>query len=206
MKKITPVLFVILIFTTLSFTQNNEEAKNEFMVWAGGSLDSNEIIGKTKNARLGIIGLRYARIFKPGKNISLKYTVDVVPVTVLSHPDYRFIPLGNNNFRYEEFRRKDYALGITPIGMQINFRRRKKVQPFVGTSGGFLAFKKKIPNDFGAKFNFTADVSGGLQVMLKNKKAVTFGYKYHHLSNGNRANYNPGFDSNLFYVGFSIFR
>jgi Lipid A 3-O-deacylase (PagL) len=206
MRKNIPVLFVILVFTTLSFTQNNKEAKNEFMVWAGGSPDSNEVIGKTKDARLGIIGLRYARIFKSGKHISLKYTVDAIPVAVLSHPDYRFISLGNNNFRYAEFRRKDYAWGITPIGIQINFRREKKVQPFVGASGGFLAFKKKIPNDFGAKFNFTADVSGGLQVMLKSKKAVTFGYKYHHLSNGYRADFNPGFDSNVFYIGFSVFR
>jgi Lipid A 3-O-deacylase (PagL) len=206
MKKIIPILFVTLLFITFSFAQNNEEAKNEFMVWAGGSPASNDFIGTTKNARLGIIGLRYARIFKPGKQISLKYTIDAIPAAVLSHPDYRFVSLGNNTFRYEEFRRTDYALGITPIGMQINFRRQKKVQPFVGTSGGLLVFKKKIPNDFGAKFNFTADVSGGLQVMLKDKKAVTFGYKYHHLSNGNRAGYNPGFDSNVFYVGFSIFR
>lgn len=206
MKKITFVLFVLLLFITFSFAQNNEEAKNEFMVWAGGSPASNDFIGTTKKARLGIIGLRYARIFKPGKHISLKYTADAVPFTVLSHPSLRVVPIGNNNFRLEEFRRSDYAWGITPIGMQVNFRRQKKVQPFVGTSGGFLAFRKKIPNNLGAKFNFTADVSGGLQIMLKNKKAVTFGYKYHHLSNGYRADFNPGFDSNVFYVGFSIFR
>lgn len=42
--------------------------------------------------------------------------------------------------------------------------------------------------------------------MLRDKKAVSFGYKYQHLSNGYRADDNPGFDSNIFYVGFSFFK
>jgi Lipid A 3-O-deacylase (PagL) len=205
MNKMTNILLTFFLLVSTALAQNNEDSKNEFMVWAGGSPDSNEIIGKTKDARLGIIGLRYARIFKPGKNISLKYTVDVIPAAVLSYPSFRFIQVGNT-IRVEEFRRSDYSWGITPIGVQINFRRKKKVQPFVGTSGGFLAFRKKIPDDFGAKFNFTAEVSGGVQVMLKDKKALTFGYKYHHISNGERGIINPGFDSNVFYVGFSVFK
>ena len=38
------------------------------------------------------------------------------------------------------------------------------------------------------------------------RRAWTAGYRYQHISNGYRAEVNPGFDSNLFYVGFSIFR
>ncbi len=205
MKKTILTLLIVFTFVIFSFAQNNEEAKHEFTVWAGGSPNSNDLIGSTKDAKFGIVGLRYARIYKPGKHISLKYTADFIPVASLSYPNYRFVTIGNTNYQ-EKFRDKRYAWGFNPIGMQINFRREKKIQPFVGTSGGFLAFTKKVPSESGAKFNFTADVGGGVQVMLKNKKAITFGYKYHHLSNGNFAVDNPGFDSNVFYVGFSVFK
>ncbi len=54
--------------------------------------------------------------------------------------------------------------------------------------------------------NFTGDFGGGVQWKTGARRAWTIGYRYHHVSNGYRADTNPGFDSNLFYVGFSIFR
>ncbi len=99
-----------------------------------------------------------------------------------------------------------YGFGIAPIGIQVNFRRKNKIQPFITSTGGFIYFKNRIPDETGARFNFTADVGGGVQIMLKNKKAITLGYKYQHISNGYRAQSNPGFDSNIFYIGFSVFK
>nr|MBA3240552.1 hypothetical protein [Acidobacteriota bacterium] len=49
-----------------------EKAANEYGVWGGGSLDSPTLIGKFENARLGLIGLRYARVLARGENIALK--------------------------------------------------------------------------------------------------------------------------------------
>lgn len=155
---------------------------------------------------LRVVGLRYARIFKPGKQIALKYTVDAVPMTIVSYPTFRAEPLPNGNFRIIEERKTRYSWGISPLGLQINFGRQKKVQLFVTASGGFLYFTEKVPNPFGARFNFTADAGGGVQFMMRGKKAVTLGYKYQHFSNGYRALDNPGFDSNVFYIGLSLFK
>lgn len=199
----------LLIFCNFAIAQDDIEetvnAKNEFMIWGGGSPDSTELIGSTKDARFGVVGVRYARVFKPSKDIALKYTVDAIPAAVLSYPTIRFVQNGNV-FTIERDRETAYGLGVAPLGLQVNFRRQKKVQPFVGSSGGFIYFTKRVPSEFGAKFNFTADVGGGVQFMLKDKKAVSVGYKYQHLSNGYRAGDNPGFDSNIFYVGFSVFK
>lgn len=209
MKLITCSVLMI-IFCVYAFAQENtdeiNEAKNEIMFWAGGSPTSNNLIGTTENARFGIAGVRYARIFKPGKNIALKYTVDAVPVSVLSYPTFRFVPDGTGGFQFERRRESAFGAGVAPLGIQVNFRRQKKVQPFVNSSGGFIYFTKKIPSEFGSKFNFTAELGGGVQFMLRNKKAISVGYKYHHLSNGYRSDDNPGFDSNIFYVGFSLFK
>ena len=64
---------------------------------------------------------------------------------------------------------------------------------------------KRTPSFGGTRFQFTADVGGGVEIRLKDKKAVTLGYKYYHISNGNRGIVNPGIDNNLFYVGYTFF-
>ena len=103
-------------------------------------------------------------------------------------------------------RRTITGAGLSPVGFQLNFRRRERVQLFAQGSGGFLYFGERIPDERGAQFNFTADFGGGVQWKTGARRAWTVGYRYHHVSNGYRADVNPGFDSNLFYVGFSIFR
>ena len=57
-----------------------------------------------------------------------------------------------------------------------------------------------------ARFNFTFDFSGGVQIVNSNRHAFTIGYKYQHISNGYRATYNPGVDLQMIFVGFSVFR
>ena len=173
-----------------------EKSANEFGVWGGGSLDSPTLIGKFEDARLGLIGVRYARVLARGEHVTLKYTSDAVPVAFLSFPDTALPGV----------RRTIYGAGLSPVGFQVNFRRRERVQPFAQASGGFLYFSERVPDETGAQFNFTADFGGGVQVKTGARKAWTFGYRYHHISNGYRAATNPGFDSNLFYVGFSFFR
>jgi hypothetical protein len=87
----------------------------------------------------------------------------------------------------------------------MNFRPRKKYQPFIGASGGVLYLNKRTPNFTGTRFQWTADIGAGLEIKLKDKKAFTLGYKYYHISNGGRGISNPGFDNNLFYVGYTFF-
>jgi hypothetical protein len=184
-----------------------EKVVNEFGVWGGGSLDSPTLISKTEDARLALIGLRYARVLARGDQLALKYTVDALPVAVLSFPVSESVeaspPLGLMTRRQ---RRTITGAGLAPVGFQLNFRRRERVQPFAQGSGGFLYFGERIPDRDGAQFNFTADFGGGVQWKTGARRAWTLGYRYQHISNGYRANTNPGFDANLFYVGYSIFR
>ena len=178
-----------------------ERAANEYGVWGGGSFSSPTLIGTTERVRLGLVAFRYARVLARGENMALKYTLDAVPVASMSFPAFETaggVP--------REVRRTITGAGLSPVGFQLNFRRRERVQPFAQVSGGFLYFGERVPNALGAQFNFTGDVGGGVQWKTGARRAWTVGYRYHHVSNGYRADVNPGFDSNLFYVGFSIFR
>ena len=178
-----------------------ERAANEYGVWGGGSFSSPTLIGTTERTRLGLVAFRYARVVARGDNLALKYTLDAVPVASMSFPSFEQTAAG-----FREMRKTITGAGLAPVGFQLNFRRRERVQPFVETSGGFLYFSERVPDERGAQFNFTGDFGGGVQWKAGARRAWTLGYRYHHVSNGFRAEVNPGFDSNLFYLGFSIFR
>ena len=184
----------------------SESAANEFGLWGGGSWDSPTAIGSAREARLGLLGLRYARVLARGDSLALKYTVDAVPYAALSYEAEVLEPLPQVGSRVRRVRRTITGAGLAPVGFQLNFRRRERLQPFAQASGGFLYFGERVPLEGGAQFNFTADFGGGLQWRTGARRAWTFGYRYHHVSNAYRAPSNPGFDANLFYVGYSIFR
>jgi lipid A 3-O-deacylase len=61
---------------------------------------------------------------------------------------------------------------------------------------------------FGAtQFNFTAQLGGGVQLFTSSRRAaLDLGYKYHHISNANLGNRNPGMDSHMLFIGVSLFR
>ncbi|NOT46176.1 MAG: outer membrane beta-barrel protein, partial [Acidobacteria bacterium] len=145
---------------------------------------------------------RYSRRFNNSDNFNLKYTADVVPAAFLNYPDVEVVPGPPPAARL--IRPTRYAFGTAPLGLQINFRPRKKLQPFIGASGGMLYFNQRTPNFVGTRFAFTADVGAGLELRLKDKKSFTVGYKYYHISNGDRGIENPGYDNNLFYIGYTF--
>ncbi len=174
---------------------------NEYGIWGGGSFDSPTVIGTAEDRKFLTLGLRYGRIFGTTKRVAFEYTADAVPLAIVFQPD----------FARAFNRRPDhtvYGAGISPIGFRFIFNRGGRIKPFASTSGGFLYFRRPVPNDvaLATRFNFTFEFSGGLQIFTRSRRAVTIGYKLQHISNGGRSSVNPGLDANVIYVGFSLFR
>ncbi|HEV7890165.1 MAG TPA: acyloxyacyl hydrolase [Pyrinomonadaceae bacterium] len=183
-----------------------ERAATELGFWGGGSLSGTAATGTTEQTRLGLFAFRYARVFSRGENLAFKYTLDV-PFAQLSCPPTQQAPGAQPNGPAQLAERRNITgAGLSPVGFQVNFRRRERVQPFVQASGGFLYFGERVPDSGGAQLNFTTDFGGGVQWKAGSRRAWTVGYRFHHVSGGYRVGVNPGFDSNLFYAGFSIFR
>src|SRR5256886_7166623 len=63
-----------------------QKRDNEWGVWGGMSFNSTTLIGKTPDAKFGTIGLRYGRVLKTSKTLAFEWTIDVIPVAVLSNP------------------------------------------------------------------------------------------------------------------------
>lgn len=167
---------------------------NEFGLWAGGSPDSSVFIGKTADRSLLLVGLRYGRILGAWDWLSLEYTFDILPAAVVFEP--RRVRSGSSTI---------YGAGLSPLGFKINFGQLSWIKPFVGASVGFLYFEDDVPVPRSSRFNWTPEIGLGLQFFLTPKRAVTIGYKYHHISNAGIERRNPGLDSNVLYAGFSFF-
>lgn len=180
--------------------------RNEFGVWGGISFHAPTLIGKTPDARFGNIGLRYGRVLAANENLAFSWTIDAVPVAVLSTNRFTIVPTGPGTFTIQRSREHTYGAGVSPIGLKLNFRRAQMLQPFVSGSGGFLYFTKEVPVSGAARFNFTYDFGGGIQIVNDSGRAITVGYKYNHISNGYHSPINPGVDVQMIYVGYSIRR
>jgi len=180
-----------LLASTL-FAQSNK--KNEFSLYVNYSPDSNTIfsIARTKDARFGFVNIEYARTFYENKRMSLKYTASFIPFASLS------FPISHRS----SVRIKSRAFGLAPTGLKLRFNSKKTIKPFITLSVGVLFFDKPIPNDFGKKLNLTANIGSGVEIGFKKNHSLMFGYKYYHISNANRGLINPGFDNNIFFVGY----
>jgi hypothetical protein len=211
-------IFVNLLFVPESSAQQvnatagqqssgaGEDRRNEFGIWGGISFDAPTWIGKTPDARFGNIGLRYGRVLAANENLAFSWTIDAVPVAVLSVNRFTIVPTGSGSFTVQRTREHTYGAGLSPIGLKLNFRRTQTLQPFASGTGGFLYFSKDVPVPGAARFNFTFDFGGGVQIVRSSGRAITIGYKYQHISNGDRSPINPGVDLQMFYGGFSIFK
>jgi hypothetical protein len=187
-------------------TEGIEKGWNEFGIWGGISFNAPTLIGKTADARFGNVGLRYGRVLAAGKTVAFEYTIDAIPVALLSTKRFTLVTISPGVFSVQETRERVYGAGLAPIGLKLNFRRHKRLQPFAGATGGFLFFQRDVPAPGAAQFNFTFDFAGGVQIINSNRRAFTIGYKYQHISNGYRSSFNPGVDVQMIYAGFSVFR
>ena len=132
-----------------------------------------QLIGKTPDAKFGNIGLRYGRVLKTSKTVAFEWTIDVIPVSVLSNPRPEVTAAGPGFTITSLVRHSVYGFGAAPIGWKFNFRRNRRVQPFGQATGGFLYFNRQAPVDDSSRFNFTFDFSGGVQIVNSNRRSFT---------------------------------
>ena len=185
-----------------SGVENNK--RNEFGVWGSISFDATTWIGYTPDARYGEVGLRYGRVLATNQSLVFSWTIDAVPVAILSVRRFTIVPTGAGSFILRQTRDHTYGAGLSPIGLKLNFRRSRMLQPFASGTGGFLYFSKQVPVAGASQFNFTFDFGGGVDIVRNRRRAISIGYKYQHISNGYTASINPGVDVQMVYVGYSI--
>lgn len=208
-KHLTAILFLAIFAASLT-AQN--EAKNELSVWGGFAPDIPRVFGGSRESSFGEVGFRYSRRIASSRYLALKYTIDAIPLAVINYKRERVFQTAPNTLTVQRDSTTAFAYGVTPVGFQLNFRRKKKVQPFLSANAGLLIFNKSIPDDRsplfpdrrGKRLNYTLAGGGGVEFLTESQRSFIVGFKFHHISNASTGNINPGFDQNLFYFGYTF--
>jgi hypothetical protein len=97
------------------------------------------------------------------------------------------------------------GFGVTPLTWRWDFDPHGKVAPFAEIGGGFLFTNHPVPAET-TSANFTAHGTFGLRYFFRSRQSLAVSYVFHHISNGNRLEQNPGVNAHGLQVGFSIMR
>lgn len=203
-------LIAFLFFVSFSvFAQDLKHGDNEFGFWGGVSPKATTIFGglhddEAEDRKFFIAALRYGRTLAANNRLALQYTLDVVPVAVATGVivSRTTSPSGVDTFRRETA----YGAGFTPLGLQLDFRNGSKVHPFAHVNGGFLYFNKSVPIEDAGQFAWTGEAGGGVRIFTSERRAVSLGVRFHHISNGDRQGSNRGLNQFVIYAGFSVFK
>src|SRR5678815_4354245 len=208
-------LAVLLLFAVPSFAQGTDNpyqlkrGDNEFGFWGGMSPKASTIFGglhddEAEDRKFFIAALRYGRTLAANNTAALQYTLDVVPLAVATGTivSRTTSPAGIDTFRRETA----YGAGFTPLGLQLDFANGSKVHPFAHVNGGFLYFNKSVPIEDAGRFVWVGEAGGGLRIFTSERRAVSVGVRFHHISNGDRQGSNRGLNQFVVYAGFSVFK
>ena len=196
MKRLLIALFMLVALSAIAAAQDDYSYKKEFGATFGVSPDSNQGIGVTTGQQYYEASLNFGYVFHQNDSVAWKYKASLIPFALV-HGDEATLQLRPD--------RTVYGGGAEPIGIQLNFRNRRKVQPFVDGTGGFLYVTEQVPATDSSQYNFTFSFGGGVEI-FSNRHSFVLGNRYHHISNGYTATYNPGIDSQMISVGFSFKR
>jgi hypothetical protein len=174
-----------------------DKATTEYEIWGGTSYDAPTFRQERGLKVPLLLCLRYGRVIYAGKSIALEYTIDAIPAAVVSLPP---AVAGQTS------RQNVYGVGIIPVGFKAVFNRQGRFKPFVGVSTGPIYFSKQVPVPGSARFNFLSRGNAGLQIRMGERRAISIGYDFGHISNAGIGRINSGFNTNYVFVGFSVFR
>jgi len=100
---------------------------------------------------------------------------------------------------------RSWGVGIAPLIWRWNFERQGPVAPFAEVGGGGLWTSAPLPAGT-VSGNFTVHVTLGVRKLTSARRGLVMAYRYDHISNGNRADRNPGVNAHVAYLAWTFLR
>lgn len=175
-----------------------KQGDNEFSGWGGIAFAPTTAFGGLTDAeadgrKFVIAAFRYGRTLAANKHLALQYTVDAIPLAIATNNIVERTTVVTGTTSVTTFRRESaYGVGLTPLGIQLDFANSSKVKPFIHAGGGFLVFNKALPLTDAGTFALVGEGGGGLRIFTSERRAVSLGVRLHHISNGDRSGSNRG--------------
>jgi opacity protein-like surface antigen len=153
-----------------------------------------------------LASVRYGRILGTRGIVTFSYAIEFIPISLAIGNQTENKEFRTNPNVAPTKRTTNYGFAINPTSFRFIFFPKLRLRPFIFAGLGASYHIKPVPIESGTKWNMQFDFGVGGQYMLSKTKAVQFGYRYYHLSNVYLSNYNPGYNTNVFFVGYSVFK
>jgi hypothetical protein len=99
-----------------------------------------------------------------------------------------------------------FGQAFSPIGFKYSMRTRHPLQPFIAGTLGYMYTSRPVPVADAEAFNFVFDFGVGVEVFRSRTRSVALECRYHHFSNRDTAEENPGVDNMMFKASYSFGR
>ena len=181
--------------------------RHDFQFFAGYSPVSATLIGTETDRRFALAGFGYNYRCWTRNSISVQYSVAAMPAAILIQPSetiYKFTP----PYQRETPSHAVYGFAVAPLGFTLEIARKRRWHPFAETLEGIIASTEPIPENQpdASGLNFIFDLGVGVRWNIGPRRAVSFGYRFLHISNAATTSFNPGVDNNVFYAGYSFLK
>ena len=165
--------------------------KSEWMATAGPALGVG-VFHSAGGHRYFLQSLSWGRVLSQPRGPGIlkgrfQWSFEFVPVYGQYHPE------------------STYGFGVTPLLWRWNFEPHGRLAPFAELAGGALWTRDPVPARTSTA-NFTAHVAYGLRYVVRPNVSFVAGYRFHHISNGNRLERNPGVNAHVLQLGLSVVR
>jgi len=211
--------------TPTPYTKAPPKKVTTFEIWSAGARNAplKTRYGLKRDRELYLMGLRWSRPIGRHAGGVWEYTNDVLPMVAATQtPFYRDttftrrlrIPsrsgIGQETVTQRVdsmilFNRTVYGAGWVPLGLRYRTETRY-AQLVLGLSAGAVYFNRRMPDPEETQFNFTLDGTAVLDIPLGKHHGVSLGYRFNHISNANTGRVNPGMNSSMLQLGWSVRR
>jgi Lipid A 3-O-deacylase (PagL) len=167
----------------------NPENPNEWTVSAGTGWGV-PILGSATGHRYVFPSIAWSRVLTGprGRGVfrgRFAWGIEVLPFFVQYHPV------------------RSYGVGVSPLLWRWSFETRGRFAPFVEMGGGGLWTDADVPGET-TRANYTAHVTGAVRVLRGGARGALVGYRFDHISNGNRVQPNPGVNAHVLVIGWTL--
>lgn len=165
----------------------------------------------TGGRKFATTSLRFGKVIGTAKGITYEYLFEVIPFSLALNNEVENPARAGGESRSDAaktpktLRKTTYGIGIQPVGFRFVFMPHQRLKPYAQTGAGFLFSNKPIPVPGSTTYNFIGDFGGGVMLSVSRTRTINVGYRYFHISNMNIGEINPGYNANIFYIGYSLF-
>ncbi len=164
----------------------------DFGVWVDGGFS---VPGGTKDTQIISAGGRLGKVltgdhFPSFLRGNFEWSADLVPLYYVWQP----APAENA-----------YGEGFNPVNLKWNFTSSARVVPYLELGSGVLFTSHVVPLNT-SHVNFVTHATLGFQFFNNDRRAITTGILYEHISNAGLTVPNPGVNTVQFQLGLNWFR